>query len=349
MDNPQSESTAPPESDPSVSLDTLPLHSTDLLTVLDTDGTVQYESPSVTRLFGYDQGKLVGQSLADYIHPDDRQRGIESFQRLVEADDRTVESVEYRHEMADGTYLWVESVGASTPTPEGYYVINTRDISAQKRREQELEAATERLEQFTRFVSHDLQSPLTVARGNLTLAARDTDSEHHEAIGDALDRMEMLIDRLLADAHDEELTVNRQPVDLSTLCETCWQHVETEESELDATIDQSIKADRFRLKQLLENCFSNAVKHNDDPVRISVGELDDGFYIADDGSGITDADREQVFETGYTTAETGSGFGLEIVSHVADAHDWEVDLAESSAGGARFEITDVEFAAAESN
>ena len=348
MDKTQSDATVTPESDPAVSLDTLPLHSTDLLTVLDTDGTVRYETPSLTQLFGYDQVELRGESLVDYIHPEDRQRVVEAFRTIVAADDRTVESVEYRHETAEGTYLWVESVGASDPTPEGYYVINTRDISTQKGREQELEAANERLEQFTRFVSHDLRSPLTVAQGYLALAAEDVDSEHHERVDDALDRMDSLIERLLADAHAAELPVDRQPVDLMSLCESCWQHVTAEASTLEADVDHRISADRFRLKQLLENCFTNAIEHNDGAVRISVGELDDGFYIADDGCGIPDADREQVFDAGYTTAETGTGFGLEIVSQVVDAHDWEITVTESDAGGVRFEITGVQCTTARS-
>lgn len=346
MDETQSDASASAESDAAVSLDTLPLHSTDLLTVLDTDGTVRYQTPSIGQLLGYDQTELRGESLLGYIHPEDRQHVVDAFRTIVAADDRTAESVEYRHETADETYQWVESVGASTPTPEGYYVINTRDISTQKRREQELEAANARLEQFTRFVSHDLRNPLTIAQGYLDLAEEDAPSEHHETAAAALDRMETLIGRLLADAQGEGLTVDRQPVDLTALCETCWQHVSSGASTLEARVDQPIRADRFRLKRLLENCFQNAVEHNDGAVRISVGALDDGFYIADDGVGLGDADREQLFDTGYTTAETGTGFGLEIVSHVVDAHDWEITVTESDAGGVRFEITGVRFTTA---
>jgi len=314
--------------------------------VIDADGTVQYANPSIRRLFGYDQQALVGEPFVDYIHPEDREHVVETVRTIVSADERTVESVEYRHETADGTYLWVESVGSSNPTPAGYYVIDTRDISTQKQREQELRAANKRLERFTRFVSHDLRSPLTIAQGYLTLATEDSHSEHHETVADALDRMESLIERLLADAHGEEPTVDRQPVELAELCKACWQRVESEASTLDTTVEQPIRADRFRLKQLVENCLRNAIEHNDEPVRISVGALDDGFYIADDGRGIPESHKEQVFDTGYTTAETGTGFGLEIVSHVADAHDWELTLAESTAGGLRLEITDVQFATA---
>jgi PAS domain S-box-containing protein len=91
---------------------------------------------------------------------------------------------------------------------------------------------------------------------------------------------------------------------------------------------------------------------DDDDVTVTVGALDpdvdhatfdgevdvDGFYVADDGPGIPVEDRETVFESGYTTADNGTGFGLTIVEQIAEAHDWSVAVAESDAGGARFEF-----------
>jgi signal transduction histidine kinase len=52
-----------------------------------------------------------------------------------------------------------------------------------------------------------------------------------------------------------------------------------------------------------------------------------------------------VFEAGYSTTEDGTGFGLNIVKQVADTHGWNVRVTDGSDGGARFEITGVEFAA----
>lgn len=71
---------------------------------------------------------------------------------------------------------------------------------------------------------------------------------------------------------------------------------------------------------------------------ITIGDLAGEFYVADDGSGIPAADREQVFEMGYSTAEGRTGFGLMIV----EAHGWDARVTESEAGGAPFEITGVE-------
>lgn len=58
--------------------------------------------------------------------------------------------------------------------------------------------------------------------------------------------------------------------------------------------------------------------------------------------GIPEADRETVFETGYSTLPDGTGFGLNIVKQIAEAHDWAVRITESEAGGARIELTGIE-------
>ncbi|MFB6161219.1 MAG: PAS domain S-box protein [Haloferacaceae archaeon] len=84
--------------------------------------------------------------------------------------------------------------------------------------------------------------------------------------------------------------------------------------------------------------------HADRKPTVTVGDLDDGagFYVADDGPGVPEADRERVFDRGYSTSDGGTGFGLAIVERVADAHGWDVRLTESDDGGARFEVTGVD-------
>ena len=85
----------------------------------------------------------------------------------------------------------------------------------------------------------------------------------------------------------------------------------------------------------------DSVEHVGETVSIHLGTLDGGFYFEDDGPGIPEAERGEVFETGYTTNEDGTGFGLNIVREIADAHGWGVEITDGSEGGARFEFTGV--------
>ncbi len=213
--------------------------------------------------------------------------------------------------------------------------------------EQQLKRQNERLEQFTNTVSHDLQNPLQVAQGRLELAQDECDSDHLNDIANAHERMEALINDLLTLARTGNQIDETEAVDLSDMIDNCWQTIKTAEATLVSKTDQTIRADSSRLKQLLENLFRNAVEHGGDDVTVTVGDLNDknGFYVADDGPGISEDERDQVFEVGYTTADDGTGFGLNIVGEIVKAHGWKISVTNSESGGARFEITSLEIAA----
>ena len=231
-------------------------------------------------------------------------------------------------------------------------------------RERELKRKNERLEQFTSFVSHDLKNPLNVADLRLELAMEDCDSEHLRDVAVALDRMETLTDDLLTLAKAGQHVDDVESIHLATLARTCWQTVQTADADLVVDADLTVLADRTRLKQLLENLIRNAVEHGstsrqpeaedavehgtsdaeegESNVTVTIGALAGGFCVSDNGRGIPEADRDSIFEHGYSTADGGTGFGLAIVADIVEAHDWSIMVTDSDAGGARFEITGVE-------
>jgi signal transduction histidine kinase len=133
-------------------------------------------------------------------------------------------------------------------------------------------------------------------------------------------------------------------VALSAVVDDYWQTVETAEATLQVQTERALTADRSRLQQLLANLIRNAVEHGGRDVTVSVGDLPDGFFLADDGSGIPEPDRDDVFSAGYSTGLTGTGLGLSVVRGVAEADGWTIAVSESADGGARFEITGVESA-----
>ena len=156
--------------------------------------------------------------------------------------------------------------------------------------------------------------------------------------------MEELIEEVLTLAQQGQPIDETGTVHLSAVAARCWKVVETTGAELVTEDDLTLIADVDRLQQLLENLFRNAIEHGSGDVTIRVGAIDgdDGFYVADDGPGIPPEDRGQVFESGYTTADDGTGFGLAIIEEIADAHGWIITITESADGGAQFEIRGVE-------
>lgn len=240
-------------------------------------------------------------------------------------------------------------------------VIVFSDVTARVRRrnrlrdhKERLERQTEQLEQFAGVVSHDLRNPLNVVTARSDLARQTGDQEHFEAIDRAANRMDTIIEETLALARAGETVEEAESLALAQVVRQSWAQIQTAESEvvIEVPDNVTIRADRNRLFQVFENLFRNALDHSDSPVTVRVGTLPDsnpgdtsagGFFIEDTGSGIPPSDRDKIFQQGYTTSDSGSGFGLAIVENIVVAHDWTISATESAEGGARFEITDVEF------
>ena len=239
------------------------------------------------------------------------------------------------------------------------FVLVLSDVTELVRQRRRLERQNERLEEFASVVSHDLRNPLNIIDLRLELAREEPNTEHLDAIDRASSRMDALIDDLLTLARHGEDIPDTEPTDIAALTESCWRNVATADATLTTDIDRTVEADPTRLRQLLENLVRNSVEHgstgsrtgSDDSaehtgadVTIRGGALDDppGLYVADDGPGIPEDERKDVFDMGHSTAPNGTGLGLSIVKQVVDAHGWEVRVTDSAEGGARFEITGVE-------
>jgi PAS domain S-box-containing protein len=315
-------------------------NSPDMIDVLDADGTIRDVNQRFCAELGYDESEVLGRSIWEFDLKFDAEDVQTQLSGFSVHERRKFEGL---YERRDGSTMPVEvHLLRLSLDGEDRFLAISRDITDRKEREQELERQNEQLEQFASVVSHDLRNPLTVARGRLELLREESDSEHVDAIDSAHQRMDTLIDDLLTLARDGASPASLVLLDLEPFVQTCWQNVDTKAATLRTEIDRSIRADESRLRQLFENLIRNAVEHGGDDVTVTVGELADGFYVEDDGPGIPEPDRGDVFDAGYSTAVEGTGFGLSIVKQVAEAHGWPVRVGSGTDGGARFEFTDVD-------
>lgn len=234
----------------------------------------------------------------------------------------------------------------------GYYDAKLQQTHSELERERDLlseqqtslERQNQRLEQLAHIVSHDLRSPLTVARGRLELAQDSADVSKLETAESALHRMNTIIEDALDMARYGQAVeeAELEAVTLGEIAESSWRAVESPEATLEIDGEVRFDADRSRLQNVFENLFRNAIDHGGSEVTVRVGPLPDGsgFYVEDDGVGI--ASEEDVFEPGHSTVETGTGLGLSIVDEIVTAHGWDIEATSADTGGARFEITGVD-------
>lgn len=342
--------------------------SSDIVFVLGETGRIEYASPSVEPVLGYEPDALVGGvsfeelTVEDAAPPDadpaaDAPSAAAATWRRVldgsETDPANTDRIRFEVQIrtANGETRTIEAIArylVDDPAVEGI-VINARDITERKQRELELERTNERLDRFASFVSHDLRNPLNVAMGRLDIAIETGDEESLRTVRDQHERMSTMIEDMLTmareggDVEDEEVA----PVDLDAATTRGWNTVETRGASLAGDADATILADDSRLAHLLENLFRNAVEHgpgDGDPssITVRIEALPDGFAVSDDGAGIPADIRGKVTESGYTTDGDNTGYGLAIVEEVVTAHGWDLAVTESDAGGTRFEFTGVE-------
>ncbi|MBX0303111.1 histidine kinase N-terminal 7TM domain-containing protein [Haloarcula salinisoli] len=249
-------------------------------------------------------------------------------------------------------------------------VVLVNDVTEQVQQQRELRQRNEQLDRFASVVSHDLRNPLTVASGKLELFRQTRDDDYLSDIDDSLHRMERLISDVLTLTRTGGDDIELTPVSIGAVAQAAWSNVETDASTLEVVGEWTLPAKRTLLMQLFENLFRNsvehgstgnrdapcpddsvehgstgsrpgaddAVEHNRDPVTVTVGPLGDGFFVEDDGVGIPESERADLFDEGVSGTDAGTGLGLMIVDQVASVHGWETTVTASQDGGARFEI-----------
>jgi two-component system sensor histidine kinase GlrK len=225
------------------------------------------------------------------------------------------------------------------------------------------EIAEER-NRFLRHMSHELKTPLANLREGTELlmegAVGTLSIEQREVAGILRDnslRLQRLIENLLSYSEWQakrsglELSeIRLQPLVKSAI-ETYQLPINAHHLRLDLQVDDlALEADRAKLKLILDNLISNAVKFTPDGGTITVRAQPDadGLHIvldvADSGPGIPASERERVFDAFYQGATPhgglvrGTGIGLSVVQEFVHAHDGTVELVDGEFGGAHFRL-----------
>lgn len=210
------------------------------------------------------------------------------------------------------------------------------------------------------LVVHELRAPLTVIRGYLQLLDRNDflDAEEREAASAAASRatkrLEQLLEDLVAAVSDPTVfapAVN-EPISMLALAKDVVAEIEPLAARpLSVSGDAGVvQGDPARLRQVLENLVSNAIKHAPDAgtVSVSVKDLPDdrvSVIVEDSGPGVPEEYRETVFDLFErvrvgSKATAGLGLGLPIARAIVRAHGGELGLDDTPEGtGARFVAT----------
>lgn len=203
---------------------------------------------------------------------------------------------------------------------------------------------------FLAAMSHDLRTPLNAIIGYGELLAEEFDglanSQDLQRILDSGHRLLGLVDELLDLARIESGSVQAEPALfqvrplLDEVVSTLAIAAAGQGKRLVVVApDIVVDADRTRVCRILCNLTSNAVKYAT-PGTITVGLEGSTFYVEDEGPGLTDVQRREIFEPFLRLQSTGSGvgLGLALCKRLAGVLGGELDVVGSTSGGSRFEL-----------
>lgn len=325
-------------------LEALNSNLSDVITVLDRDGGITYQSPS--RGAGLHDAEGVQRPLTELVHPDE----VGLLHRVVAAPDEITGPIELRVLHADGTYHWWEAqiTDLSEEPSVGGLVLTSRDVTERKRAEDavlrvneeleervtertaELEASVKQLEEFSYTVAHDLRSPLRAINGYSHIllhgGAEELGGEAPpllEKIMRNTERMGALIDDLLAFSRIGRQAMVRRSVDMGGMVCAVLDDLLDAERQSDPVRQVDVRVgeladtvgDEGMIRQVWSNLLSNALKFTQERehawVRVDCEVLPDEpeevvYHVADNGVGFDMAYADQLF--GAFQRLHGTGF-----------------------------------------
>jgi signal transduction histidine kinase len=226
-------------------------------------------------------------------------------------------------------------------------------LAAVERLAEERASLLERQERFVHDASHELRTPVTIARGHLEVHRRANGNAAPEidVALDELQRIELILERLLLLAKaDQPDFVVFEPIDLEPYLEDVfmrWSEVAPRAWKLGSLVAGTLTVDPEGLRSALDALLENAVKYTDRGDTIELSTRASGgdvvIDIADTGEGVPGEALTHIFDrfaradAARTRAQGGVGLGLAIVDAIAKAHGGHCTV-ENAPGGATFAL-----------
>ncbi len=245
-----------------------------------------------------------------------------------------------------GQLQWLQSRSVDTSTgPAGSsIVVALADITHMKERNQAMADLVRAKDEFIASVSHELRTPLTAVIGLTSeIAGNDAMStaERHELLslvtGQAAE-MANIVDDLLVAARAEMGTVamDPQPVDLVDELRATVEGLGTSVEMSQGEALPEVMADPRRVRQILRNLLTNAMRYGGPHRRVTIGALRDRAWleVRDNGLGVPDEDVDHIFDpyvTGRAGAQGSVGLGLAVARQLAELMGGSLHYERSAA------------------
>ncbi|NQT73480.1 MAG: PAS domain S-box protein [Chloroflexi bacterium] len=338
----------------------------DAFTLINAEGIVQYDSPSVERITGYRQGELLDMSIDELVHPEDLPTVTRNIARIL-ATPGAAENIAMRFRVADGSWRWIEGTGKNfldDPYVQAI-VCNYRDVTERMRDEEqlhqyatELQQANSELSEYSQVVVHDIGTPLRAIRYHTRILrglSKDIYTDDQKAclntIDDAVFECEELAQSLLGLSQLGRSELRVESVDTDALLQKVIAS-SVISSDVDIVMGKkwpTINSDPVLLGHIFRNLIDNAIKFSDAPnKRVEIKWKTSGmgkyeFSVSDNGIGIDPKNQEVIFQVfkrlHHQDKYKGTGIGLAIVKKSTSLLGGSIRVESKLGEGSTFVVT----------
>lgn len=322
----------------------------DVTIVYDREGTYREVLTGQEELLVDDSPELVDANVTDVLDPEVASTIIESIEKSL--DTGTVQTVEYTLELA-GETTWFE--GRIAPLPGGERdeaVLLARDSTELKEYESELETQRDNLQMLNQVVRHDIRNDLQLVLAYAETLKREIEGSGQDYLDQILEaaRDAVEITKTARDVTEIllESEVEPHPKPLSPVLESEVETARESQQSVVVTVDGSLPAVEVVADDMLESIFRNVLKnaiiHNDKPipevtVSAAVHEEVVEIAVADNGPGIPDERKAQIFEEGAQGIDSeGTGLGLYLAETLLDRYGGSISVTDNEPEGAVFTV-----------
>ena len=305
-----------------------------LVSETDHQGKLIYVNDKYIETSKYAKNKLIGKHFS-LLNSDEHSNTLHKqlWHTITEGE---VWHGELKHRTQIGTYFWTDTWIIPFKNIEGQiakHVFIELDITHRKQVEEALKIKNYELDSFAYHASHDLRAPLSSILGltNLIKLESDPDTikEMVKMIELSVQKQDIFIKSILSYSQNENMEIEKHPINFKQLIKQAKQDLAYMEGYKKVKIETNILehqpfySDSLRISIILKNIISNALKYADldkdvSYLSIDVATNNDGVQLVfeDNGQGIKDEDKKQIFTMFYrgNEASDGSGLGLYIVN-----------------------------------
>jgi len=321
----------------------------DIVSVVDSDGTIQYQEPSVKHILGYSPDEVTDKNIWQYIHPDDREAIKSEFFSFKSSPDEKLNNVEYRVRHSNGSWKWMEANGSDQsdcPAVSGY-IINSRDISPRKEREQQLQL-------FDRVLRHNLRNDLNVIRGSADTIKSKSSSEAAWLASKVVNNS----DKLLATANKQRKIMRILRDKPTQVGQNLYSIIQEVVADMESNYPNAVfnidcpndtvvtVADHF--SSVIREAIQNSIIHSntENPkvdVVVTDAEEQTTISISDQGPPVPKMEQRILTDVeNQTPLYHGSGLGLWLIKVIVDRSGGTASFAQTSEPGNTLEINILE-------